>query len=80
MRCSRCGCPGAVLLFNVVMCWNEGPPKCFNYDPKVAANSNWTREGKCVNGDSVKDVQEFLEKRRPKKPIQPKGLGNPRIA
>ena len=59
MKCTTCGCPGAYALLRGVLCWNRS---CRNFHTDVINGSNFSKDGKTVNGDSVEELKGFLNK------------------
>jgi len=58
MHCSACGCPGAYQLLRGVICWNRS---CRNFHTDVIDGSDFSEDGKTVNGDRVDELKTFLD-------------------
>lgn len=58
VNCSACGCPSAYVLLNGLLCWNRS---CRNFHADVIDGSNFSKDGKTVNGDSVEELKKFLD-------------------
>ena len=65
MQCTACRCPGAYQLLRDVLCWNRS---CRNFHTDVIDGSEFSVNGKTVNGDSIEELKRFLD---------PDGDGNP---
>ena len=65
MRCTTCGCPGAYQLLRDLLCWYRS---CRNFHTDVIEGSDFSTDGKTVNGDSVEELKKFLD---------PEGNGDP---
>jgi hypothetical protein len=59
MKCTACGCPGAYQLLRQVVCWNQD---CRNYHSDVVSGSDFSKDNKFVNGDSIEELKEFLDR------------------
>ena len=57
MKCTTCGCPGAYSLLRSVICWNRD---CRNFHTDVVSGSDFSTDGKRVNGDSTTELKEFI--------------------
>jgi len=57
MNCTACGCPGAYELLRKLICWNRD---CRNFHSDVVSGSNFSADGKRVNGDLVEDLKKFV--------------------
>jgi len=58
MKCTACGCPGAYELLRGVICWNRS---CRNYHLDVITGSEFSEDGKRVNGDCIEKLRKFLD-------------------
>lgn len=63
MRCPRCACPGAALVFTGVLCFNGVTP-CAYFDPKAWDKAPVDKFAYTVNGDGVFEVESFLAELR----------------
>jgi hypothetical protein len=57
MKCTACGCPGAYSLLTGVLCWSRA---CRNFHQDVVSGSDFSLDGKRINGDPIEELHAFL--------------------